>query len=1712
MAQIKFFKYSTTSSIPKSSAFDPGSIIFDDEAKILYLVRNDKTLSPYYGTDTKYSFSNKNNVLTITPSSGNSYSLTIDNVSHAGLADSATNDSEGREISKTYVKKSGDTVSGTLNIDDLIVGNIIVNGAARFLNEITGTAAYATRIGTADNNLTYDNITSYINAKADRTIKVSAGSGLTGGGNLSSNITISHANTSDQSSVDGGTTQYIKSVALDDFGHVTGMSLANLPTNVATATTAQVARYADAIRHPDYHDMSHRLTSMNQLFSDGAIHYFLATSSCTEGKPACDSQIIHTAWDNSNIGAQISVPHDENTSIQWRTYNNSWSNWISIIDQNNWKAYIGTTSNPVANATNASTATNAGTATRANSITTEIANTSSDRPVYFAYDGDNTKVVYDNDFKYNPNTNNLSVVNINGGTPITSINISSQSVSHSTTADSATTASNSILFNGYSFNDLKFNCINTRSITVEGDKDTFYPVGIRWTYDKRWCQYISVQKNLGSKTPSYEGNHSNGTSSCWFMYEGRFTGWDGNGGFVRTLWDSQIYAPVVANTSSGNNGCPFLIVWLRGGGCSYDISSSESLTDGQTESDYKILIKYEKFNFGFSETYPVYFEPIPLANLNSCNKGVYNSTYSYYKSLNSYNADQAANATHAGAANSATKADYPTGFQSRETSASWGTLKADNGFTYVTDWHDSGNGDIGFWRKGAELYMQIDGYIYQNEGAYLVLDQNNWVNYIGTSSNPVQNAINAASIPWSGVQNKPNLVTLDTEQTITSSKTFNCELNIDSANLGNLIVNGASRFLNTITGNLKGDVDGNAKTATNAVNAAVAGKVSKVLKWGSKSYDGSSEQTITAADLGLSGAMRFIGSTTSAISEGSKTNPVTVNGSSVTALVGDVVLYNHVEYIWTGSWEQLGDEQSFALKSIQILAGDGMTGGGSLSNNVTIAHGNVGVVSSTKGNETNKAISAISVDKFGHVSSVSTVSIPTKLSDLTPDLSSVYLPTTGGNMNHGANISWSDTGSWSNNNTGVTFPYECGGLIWSEQSDYVKLYTEATASDNLDLIIQFGDDNSNGLQIRNRDNVKTAGITATGIVTASSFVGNLDGNAKTATYASSATNAEKLSNFTITDILPYNSTRDFSNGTLITTDINTTYNNVPFYLTIEGNGYSDGVIHICVSGYIYHADSDSTDIRSYQAYNFTSNPFGNIWIQLIDDKLCFWFGRNSYWQGFKVKCTVEYGSGTVKNRVVSITDVAKPTATLEQELTPIHAISSANISEQSVKYAVSAATASNASQAAIASRLSANDTRSSNENPYSLDTGVSWHLKETWVIGLSDTGSYAGLLSLRPWGDNSGGYHYELAFCNDAIRYRKGTTTWSDWLKLATTSDIPTKLSQFIDDLGNTPTHTHNQYALKAGDTITGKYKFTAGLESDSVTTEDLIVNGSARFVSGLTSNANITAPTFTGDLKGNADTATNAQNSAKADLATKADTVTTVEASADSNRPVFFAYAGDNSKICYNTNFQYNPSTKNLFVSNINGGTPITSANISSQSVASAKTAESATTAGQIASHTLWGQTFNGTQDINGNITITSGFMVSGAREINNEPGDTNHTLCLGYTGHDYVEWKEYGGDWRFIQSKSGTNTTQVLLGATNYFLNNVGIGNQSPAYKLDVTGTARITGDVVMSSNLNVAATTTSQNVTATNQVKGKTINIDSGCTLQYDSTEQCVKFVFA
>lgn len=108
-----------------------------------------------------------------------------------------------------------------------------------------------------------------------------------------------------------------------------------------------------------------------------------------------------------------------------------------------------------------------------------------------------------------------------------------------------------------------------------------------------------------------------------------------------------------------------------------------------------------------------------------------------------------------------------------------------------------------------------------------------------------------------------------------------------------------------------------------------------------------------------------------------------------------------------------------------------------------------------------------------------------------------YLPLSGGTMGGTAFITWADSGNWSNNNKNVTFPVNRGGLQWNGQSDYVKLFTQETGKDNLELVLQFGDDNSNGLSIRNNVGSETARITSTGVFTGT-FSGNLSGKASTA--------------------------------------------------------------------------------------------------------------------------------------------------------------------------------------------------------------------------------------------------------------------------------------------------------------------------------------------------------------------------------------------------------------------------------------------------------------------------------------------------------------------------------------------------------------------------------------------------------------------------------------
>ena len=65
---------------------------------------------------------------------------------------------------------------------------------------------------------------------------------------------------------------------------------------------------------------------------------------------------------------------------------------------------------------------------------------------------------------------------------------------------------------------------------------------------------------------------------------------------------------------------------------------------------------------------------------------------------------------------------YWNGSAANAVAMTWGTLTAANGYTILSHFASSDGGDGGFVNKSGQIFMQIDGYFYQNEGAYRVYD------------------------------------------------------------------------------------------------------------------------------------------------------------------------------------------------------------------------------------------------------------------------------------------------------------------------------------------------------------------------------------------------------------------------------------------------------------------------------------------------------------------------------------------------------------------------------------------------------------------------------------------------------------------------------------------------------------------------------------------------------------------------------------------------------------------------------------------------------------------------------------------------------------------------------------------------------------------------------------------------------------------------------
>lgn len=217
------------------------------------------------------------------------------------------------------------------------------------------------------------------------------------------------------------------------------------------------------------------------------------------------------------------------------------------------------------------------------------------------------------------------------------------------------------------------------------------------------------------------------------------------------------------------------------------------------------------------------------------------------------------------------------------------------------------------WQPGAVVAFTYDGTYwlreqgYNTNTTYTVKDT-----YSGTDGNPI-----------SGKGVKAALDTLDVSNitaNLSASKTITALSETD----GKIAATASDiQIAESQVTNLTTDLGKKAPIASPTFTGTVTlpGAPTSDLHAATKKY-------VDDKTASLSGAMHFIGTTTTAVTDGGTEQP-TISGSTIALAnlkAGDVVLYKNgnnpiaSEYVWTadgtsGKWELLGDESAYALKT-----------------------------------------------------------------------------------------------------------------------------------------------------------------------------------------------------------------------------------------------------------------------------------------------------------------------------------------------------------------------------------------------------------------------------------------------------------------------------------------------------------------------------------------------------------------------------------------------------------------------------------------------------------------------------------------------------------------------------------------------------------------------------------------------------------------------------
>ena len=214
-----------------------------------------------------------------------------------------------------------DGQNGTYYLDWTNVTNkpdpiLTINGDAAGTATFTDLGSATLTLTIADDSHNHiignvDGLQTALDAKADDTTTITAGAGLTGGGSIGANRTISHADTSSQASVNNSLGNVIQDITLDEYGHITAIASTDLDTRflgiTAKASDADLLDGENGTYYLDYNNFANTPT--------------LYTTS--NANTDIDARVTKTFVDNLNVDADTLDGQNGSYYLDYNNFTNA---------------------------------------------------------------------------------------------------------------------------------------------------------------------------------------------------------------------------------------------------------------------------------------------------------------------------------------------------------------------------------------------------------------------------------------------------------------------------------------------------------------------------------------------------------------------------------------------------------------------------------------------------------------------------------------------------------------------------------------------------------------------------------------------------------------------------------------------------------------------------------------------------------------------------------------------------------------------------------------------------------------------------------------------------------------------------------------------------------------------------------------------------------------------------------------------------------------------------------------------------------------------------------------------------------------------------------------------------------------------------------------------------------------------------------------------